>query len=308
MISKPNILVIYYSQSGQLLNIIEHIFSNIKEHIHIDYCEIQMKNSFPIPWKSDVFFDAMPECVLQTPEELLPMNIPAKDYDLIVLGVQPWFLSPSIPINSFLKSQWASFLRGKNIITVVGARNMWLRCIEKVKEDLHQLQAKHVGNIVLCDTHPNLISLFTIIRWSFKGQKEAGRFLPEAGVQQKDIEASARFGEIILNTIQKNDWLQLQSQLLQKGAVTVKPGLVLLEKRGVKNFLKFATYIQSKGKRGDTRRLPMVKLFKRLLIIGIFVLSPISNFTVFILSILQRKILKEEVIYFKKIAYRKNAI
>src|SRR5207248_896006 len=44
----------------------------------------------------------------------------------------------------------------------------------------------------------NLISLFTVIRWSFSGQKEASRWLPAAGVQDKDIEAAARFGRPIL--------------------------------------------------------------------------------------------------------------
>ena len=46
----------------------------------------------------------MPDCVLGVPHELEPFELKESFYDLIVLGWQPWFLSPSIPFNSLMQN------------------------------------------------------------------------------------------------------------------------------------------------------------------------------------------------------------
>ncbi|ULQ54774.1 hypothetical protein [Flavihumibacter fluvii] len=303
-----NILVIYYSQSGQLGEILKNMFSSVKGETDITTIEYKPVKDFPFPWTSDQFFDAMPECVKEIPVELKPITIPDKPYDLVILGYQPWYLSPSIPTTSFLKSDAAKILSGKPVITVVGSRNMWLNAQEKVKAHLQQLGARHIGNIVLADTNHNLISLFTVIRWAFKGQKEAGRWLPEAGVQTRDIEAASRFGPIIANAMVSGQTNQLQEKLLAAGAVHLKPTLIVLEKRGITNFRKFATYIREKGGPGDAERLPRVKLFKRLLLTGIFVLSPISGLSAKLVSIFRKKSFREQINYFKGIRYESDVI
>ncbi len=198
---RPSILVIYYSQTGQLKQIIDHILQPIHQLCDIEIAEIQPRIPFPFPWTSDVFFDCMPESVQQIPEEILPLSISNKHFDLVILGYQPWFLSPSIPCTSFLQSQYASILKNQNVLTVIGSRNMWLNAQEKVKQKLIDLNANLVGNIVLFDRSPNLLSILTIIRWSFKGQKEAIKYMLEAGVQKKDIQNASRFGNIILSAI-----------------------------------------------------------------------------------------------------------
>ncbi|HMN32105.1 MAG TPA: hypothetical protein PKA54_01895 [Chitinophagaceae bacterium] len=303
-----NILVIYYSQTGQLKQIIESVLSEIKESVVIDYREIIPQNPFPFPWTSDVFFDAMPESVQQISEPIEPLDIPNKNYDLVILGYQPWFLSPSIPINSFLQSEQAQCLKNKNILTIIGARNMWLNAQEKIKYSLINLNAKLVGNIVLCDNNPNLISVLTVMRWTFKGQKEKSTFLPDAGVQSIDITNASRFGNPILKSIESNQFQNLQTNLLKLNAVDLKPDLVILEKRGIKNFRKFSNFILKKGERGNPQRLPRVKLFKRLLIIGVFILSPISNLTARFQAILNNKTIFQKVEYFKNISYHENEI
>ncbi len=305
---KPAILVIYYSQSGQLKSIMNRMLAPISEQCAIDFAEIKPVKPFPFPWSAKVFFDCMPESVQQIPEEIIPLDIPEKKYDLVVLAYQPWFLSPSIPVNSFLRSQQAAFLKDQKVLTVIGSRNMWLNAQEKVKESLGNLGANLVGNIVFFDRNPNLTSVLTIIRWTFKGQKEATRWMPEAGVQQRDIQNADRFAKPILTAILRADFSSLQTELLLKDAVELKPGLIILEKRGITNFRKFSLFILEKGSRGDVNRASRVRLFQRLLFIGVFILSPISNLTAGLISLLRKKTLMQEVDYFKNIAYRKNAI
>src|SRR5205814_1622884 len=142
-----------------------------------------------------------------------------------------------------------------------------------------------VGNIVLTDTNPNLVSLLSVIRWSFKGQKEASRFLPAAGVQDADVMEAQRFGPIIYKHLRDNNLIDLQRELLMAGAVQLKPGLVILEQRGIKNFRFWAKFIREKGGPGDPNRAGRVMMFKNLLLVGVFILSPISAFTALIKQI-----------------------
>lgn len=305
------ILVLYYSQTGQLRQILDNILTDIKDKMIIDYATFEPEKAFPFPYKASEFFDAMPETVERIPVNMkpLPQEILDKAYDLVLFGYQPWFLNPSQPTTSFLKSATAKqLLKGKPVVTVIGCRNMWLHGQEKVKEDLREIGANLVGNIVLTDTNTNLISLLTIIRWAFTGRKEATKWLPAAGVQNRDIQAAQRFGLPIYTHLTDNNLSSLQVKLLEAGAINLNPGLVLLEKSGIKKFRFWAKFIRQKGGPGDINRLGRVMLFKNLLLVGIFILSPISSLTAAIKLQLQKKLLQKDVDYFKQLAYEKDRI
>lgn len=307
---KPRILVLYYSQTGQLRDILDSVVSEIKDKVTIEYGVIEPEKPFPFPWKAAQFFDAMPETVERIPIPLKPVS-PAllqQDYDLVLFGYQPWFLNPSQPVNSFLKSDAARFLQNKPVVTVVGSRNMWLHAQEKVKEELQNVGAKLVGNIVLIDKNPNLISLLTVIRWTINGKKEPSRLLPAAGVADKDVKASSKYGPTILAHLQNNQLDILQQELVKQGAIELNPGLVLLEQRGIKNFRYWAKYIREKGGPGDPIRAPRVKQFKNLLLTAIFVLSPLSSLSAFIKLQLNKKRLMKDVTYFKQVGYEPGRI
>lgn len=303
-----HILVVYFSQTGQLKQIVESMLSTIQDKLSIECQEIIPELSFPFPWTANEFFDCMPESVKMIPEPIRPIQFQRTKYDLIILAYQPWFLSPSIPCTSFLKSEYAAILSGAYVVTVIGSRNMWLNAQEKVKAELLRLNASLVGNIVFFDRNPNLISLLTIIRWTFKGIKEASGRMPEAGVSSLDIQRASRFGHIIYDAILHKAYHELHQKLLKSNAVELKSGLILLEKRGVKGFRKFADFIYEKGKRGDKARLPRVKIYQRLLFVGVFILSPITNLLAKIKVLLLAKSLKQEHDYFIQIGYKENAI
>lgn len=307
---KKKILVIYYSQSGQLRDILDNIVYDIQHKVDIDFVEIQPVQPFPFPWTATEFFDAMPETVelIPLPIQPLPAEVMDTHYDLVLFGYQSWFLSPSQPATSFLKSQYASILKGKPVVTVIGCRNMWLNGQEKVKEMLLDVGATLVGNIVLTDKNPNLVSILTIMRWSFKGQKAASGILPEAGVQSADIKNAQRFGMQIHKHLAEGRLHVLHKELLLQGAIHLKPGLIILEKRGVKNFAKFAKYIREKGGPGDPNRRGRVKLFQWLLTIAVFILSPISSITAAIQLQLQKKGLLRDVEYFKGLKLEKDML
>jgi len=298
-----NVLVIHYSQSGQLTEIVDNIITTLSDDtIQVDYHDIKMEKPFPFPWTKAEFFGVFPETFLQTPEKVnkVPQEILNKKYDLIILGYQIWYLTPSLPITSFLSTPEAKQLFSNTpVTTVIGCRNMWIMAQEKMKKTLKNLGANLVGNIVLADRHLNHISVITISKWMFSGKKE--RFLgvfPKPGVSQKDINEAVKFGPIISKHLKENNFTQLQDALLKEDAVKIKPFLITTDKRANIIFSKWAKLIQSKGDKNSPKRTFWVKFFNNYLLFAIWVIAPIV-FILFLLTYIFsiHKIKKDKLYY-----------
>jgi len=301
------ILVLYYSQSGQQLSILQSLTKPLVDAGHVIHIEeIQPVEKYPFPWSAYQFFNAFPETFHQRPLPLKPLSPKAFDtYDLVIVGYQPWFLTPSRPVSSFLQSdEGKRILKHKPVVTILGCRNMWLGAQEKVKHHLRAAQANLIGHVALADRSGNLSSLITILRWMLTGKKDAFLFFPSAGVAQQDILHAARFGEIINDALQTNDFSSLQSKLNDNGAIQVKPSLVLLEKRGQKGFSFWSKFIASGGTLYSTGRKMRVYTFLYFLLPAIFVLSPLLWLTSRILLFVRRKQLLEDVAYYSQNSIR----
>ncbi len=274
---KKNILVIYYSQTGQLEDIVKNMaqpFEAKKEEYEVTYYNIRLKEDFPFPWPEDVFFDTFPESYLQIPKEIFPPSdeILNKKYDLILFGYQVWYLTPSIPIISFLKSGFAEkILKDTNVVTISGTRNMWMLSQEKLKVYLRDLGAKLVGNIALVDRHDNYTSVLTILRWLTTGQKEKSGMLPAAGVSDEEISGSVKYGRIIEKYFSNSSLPDLQPELVKNGAIEIRPFLVRVEKVGNKIFTVWSNLIIKKKE----KRPLLIKFFKVYLMAAIWIISPV---------------------------------
>ena len=307
-----NVLVIYYSQSGQLLDISKNITQELEnsKDVNLSFYEIKLKNKFPFPWHKKSFFNVFPETFLQVPFELEDLENPLlnKPYDLIILSYQVWFLTPSIPFNSFLTTDVAKNLFNNiPVITVIGCRNMWIMAQEKMKKLLIKNNAKLVGNIALVDKHINHISVITIVHWMMSGKKTKylGIF-PKPGVSDKDINESSKFGSDIINNLFKNNFDNLQQQLLEKGAVKIKPFLIVMDKRANMLFGKWAHFIDSKGVANSDKRQPFIKLFSIYLSVAIWLIAPIV-FLLFLLSfIFLSKSRKRDKEYYSSVQIKKD--
>ena len=266
------ILVVYYTQSGQLKEIIDSVLSPLTE-VTIDFLPIDTATPFPFPWTGEAFFGAFPESYLQIPQPLKPFQLAHTDYDLVILGYQVWYLSPSIPFNSFLQSETGKqLLQGKPVITVSGTRNMWVMAQQKVKKLLTECGAHLVGNIALTDRHHNHISVITIVQWLFSGDKNK-RYLgvfPKAGVADKDIQGASVYGTLIAPHLQTGDYTGLQQEIVSHGGVHYKRFLLSAEKKGNRLFGIWAKMIY-----GSKKRKFLLKCFRFYLYIAIWVLMPI---------------------------------
>ena len=173
------ILVISYSQTGQLSNIIQSVLGPVQKNpdVSVVYEELKPRTPYPFPWTAYQFCDVFPEAVAGIPCDLHPLSCdPDEDYDLIVLAYTVWYLSPSIPVTSFLKRPEAKkILKNRPVLTLIGCRNMWLLAQEKVKQEIKEIGGQLTGNIVLTDKTNNLVGVLTIAVWMLTGKKD--RFL-----------------------------------------------------------------------------------------------------------------------------------
>ncbi len=303
---RKKILIIYFSQSGQLRRIADSVILPLQTAGHeITIREIVPDPPYPFPWTSDEFFDAFPESYAGIPCNIASMNLPAEEiFDLIILGYSPWYLSPSIPTHSFLQSdEGRLLLKNKKVITVIGCRNMWLQAQEKIKRYLLATGSELVGNIALRDRNPNLISVITIIRWLLKGKQEKSRCFPRAGVSDEDIRNAAVFGELIKEAVEQNKFDALQEKLSAKGATVISPNYVLFERNGSSIFKIWANIILKRGGKGDRKRIRRVRFFKWYLIAVLFLITPLANVIYVFIKLFKKKKIRQEIQYFSQNYY-----
>lgn len=278
---QKNVLLIYYSQSGQGKAIAESVLKPLRQdsETQIDEYEIKARKPYPFPWPSDAFFDCMPESVKGAPCELISRQINTDtNYNLIIISYPVWYLSPAIPVASFMQSETARQIsNNRNIITISGLRNMGAEANEAMREYIAQAGGKQVGNIALRDTENNLVSVLTIIRWLMKGRKEASKHLPEAGVKQADIKAAQKFGTPVLQALKKNQFDRLNAKLTDMGANKISYAITNMELKAKKMFRIWADFIQKKGEAGSKKRLARVRAFKYYLLTVIFLISPAAG-------------------------------
>ncbi|WP_152267474.1 hypothetical protein [Agriterribacter humi] len=292
------ILAVYFTQSGQLGDIIDHFTKPLESFPDtvVEKVRIYPAKPFPFPWTSPLFFNAMPESVDGVPTALEPFTFKEAQYDLIILGYQPWFLSPSIPAGSLLRHlSFKAVLNNTPVVTISGCRNMWINAQEKVKNLLKEAGANLVGNIALVDRHNNYTSLVTILYWMLTGKKDRkwGLF-PKPGVSDEDIVNSAIFGETVKMHLQKNEWSGLQTRLQEQHAVNVRYSLMFIERKAGRIFTIWSKIINKSKKRSA-----LLVAFKYYLLIALCIAAPIILLVdaIFFKPFLGKRIKKQKEYY-----------
>lgn len=302
------VLVVHYSQTGQLTDIVESILGPLADasRVEITRLALKPKPAYPFPWSTQRFCDVFPEAVEGVPCALEPLDVdPEIRFDLIVLAYTVWYLSPSLPVQAFLRSPEAARLfPGTPVVTVIGCRNMWLLAQEHVKQRLYELDARHVGNIVLGDRAGNLVGVATIANWMLTGRKERllGIF-PKPGVDAEDIRRASRFG-IILRKALREDILALDQEALNAvGAVAVAPAYIIFEHRIRRVFRIWARFIREKGGPGAPERQLRVLAFFFYLLAAIAVLAPLATLAAKITLRLRKARIDKAVAYYSSNRY-----
>lgn len=274
------ILVIHYSQTGQLTDILECITSGMDDSkVEIDQIRFFPEKSFEFPWSKAGFFDAMPESVLNEGCDIHPIEYKFDQYDLIIFGYQPWYLSPSIPAMGLLNEpKFQSILKGTPVITVIGARNMWINAQKEVEKKIKAAGGILVGNIPLIDNNNNLASAVSIMHWMFTGKKtKKWGIFPKPGILEEDIVSAKIYGSLIVSGLEHNALNGLQQKILDQGKIDIRWPIMFIEARAKKLFLIWANLIKKKGTT-EKKRKKWLTIFKFYLIFALFIVSPIVLF------------------------------
>lgn len=305
------ILIIYYSQSGQLTEIVKNFakpFEN-SERYSVTYANIKPVNEYTFPWTGYKFFDAFPESVERIPCEIEAIDLGDENFDLIIFAYSVWYMSPSIPSNSFILSDQAKrIFKGKPVITLLGVRNMWVVAQEYIKEKITELGGNLIGNIVLRDRVENLTGIVTISYFMFSGKKD--RFLgffPKPGISNNDIEGVVEFGEIVKTHIENSSLDKLQENLVKAKAVKINPYLATTEQMAYKRvFTKWSKFILKKGGPADPARKIRIRIFACYFPFAILVIAPIEYIFFIIFAPFRIKSIKKQIKYLSGVKNKSN--
>ena len=298
------VLVVYYSQTGQLTSVVKSICQAIEsDTIQVTYQALQPEPEYPFPWPLLKFLDVFPESVYLDPPQLKPLQVDVtQSFDLIIIAYTVWFLSPSLPITAFLKSpQGRQLLADKPVITVIACRNMWLMAQEKIKGMLAYAGARLLDNIALVDGAPSLATFITTPRWMLTGKKgKPGGLLPPAGVPQDDINNAARFGRAIKKALENDGEKQGQPLLQGLKAVDVDLGLIASEKVGQRSFAIWGKFLRKLGPPGDPKRKPVLIAYVIFLIVLIITVVPLNMLIKKALRPLTKTKLQQQKAFFER--------
>lgn len=272
-------LVIGYSQSGQLSRIAERILAPLRQagDVVVRVETLRPHLPYPFPWTFFSFLDAFPESAHLVAPTLEPMTLQGdEDFDLIILPYQVWFLAPSLPVTAFLKHPLAHrLLKGKPVVTVIACRNMWMMAQEKMKQMLSHCGARLIDNVVLTDPSPTLVTLVTTPYWLLTGRKRLLAF-PAAGIDDRSIAQAERFGCALRDGLRRNAEREQGPMLHGLKACVADPRLYLSERAGTRSFYLWGKLLRAVGGPGALRRKPLLVVYVVFLVLLILSVVPIS--------------------------------
>lgn len=295
---KKKVLLIYYSQSGQLHDVARSLAAPLEAQQNIDvvYECLRPVRPYPFPWPFLTFFDTFPESVHDDPAPIVELSedVTNEEFDLVILAYQVWFLSPSQPVTAFLQSAQAQqLLKNKPVVTLIACRNMWLMAQEKVKAHLQRLGAHLVDNVVLTDPAGSAATFFSTPMWVLTGNKGPffGGLIPIAGVSPADIAGASRFGEAIASQLPTRTASDRSPMLTGLGAVTIRNNLMASERIAIRSFRLWGALLRALGPPGGFFRRGVLLLYIVFLILMILTVVPITT----LLNRLSAPLLKNRV-------------
>ena len=197
----PRRAVVYlYSQTGQLREVADALTAPlIARGWSIRWVNVQPRIAFPFPWPIRRFFGVFPAAV--DPAALVELVEPRGGFDtdpdeLVILAYQVWYLAPSLPIRSLLKTHPES-VRNRRVVTLIACRDMWYSAAIEVAGLARSAGARSVEVIAATDTRRHSTALVTTLRWLLTGKREPFLWFGRAGIGDAELARVADVGRRI---------------------------------------------------------------------------------------------------------------
>lgn len=209
---KP-VLVIGWSHSGQARRAAESFTRPLVDAGHeVVFVDIEPTQAYPFPWNVRGFFSLFPESVLIRPAPINALIIPERDWGLIILASQVWFLSPSQPIAAFLLSPAAKVLAGRRVLTLVTCRNMWIRGWRRTVELVVKAGGIVTDRVISTHAGSPMASYFSTLGWMLTGRRDAIKALPAAGIDEAGYGRLTALGTVVAQRLETTEGALLADQ------------------------------------------------------------------------------------------------
>jgi hypothetical protein len=233
------------------------------------------------------------------PIELEPFTTQFEQYDLIILSYQVWFLTPSLPISSFMQlPQTKKLFNNTPVVTVIGCRGMWLSAQEKMKKLLADANATLVDNVVLSDDCGAAFSFLATPLWMMTGKKKPLSWVPAAGVSENDITNARRFGVAINQRLACDESAITRPMLTGLNAVKINEKLIASERVGNHSFSIWSKILKKFGSQQSVGRGIGLSVYVVFLITLILTVVPITAIIKKLIAPLTRNKIAKQKAYF----------
>lgn len=272
------ILVLCFSQTGQLRDVTGALLEAAQEEGHeVVWASLATESDYPFPWPVREFFGVFPDTVLGRPPALKPVETDTDEsFDLIVLSYQVWYLAPSLPVQAFLDSPWASVLRDVPVLGVTACRNMWYSAALDLNARVEALGGRMVGTVAVVDDAPAWATFVTTPRWLVTGKRNRLlKIFPPAGISEDRLATVRELGGRLAMALPASGTVQ-RGVLDGADAYRVDPPILVLDRVGHHVFAVWAGAIGSAERLGAVARAIALMAFVVFLLLGILVSLPLT--------------------------------
>lgn len=191
------VLVVSCTNTRQTPRAVEGLLAALvgRDDVEIVRWDLASEVTYPYPWSFLEFFGLFPDCVRgRGPALLPPPPEVAGRFDCVLLAYPIWFLSPALPMASFLASDHARLLADTPVISLITCRNMWFNAALETHARVRALGGRLQDSVVLQDDGPAWSTFITTPVWLLFGRKQFWRF-PEAGISDASFAGLSRLSE-----------------------------------------------------------------------------------------------------------------
>jgi hypothetical protein len=211
----PRVLFVYYTFSQQTHAVVEAMAKVLRERgcdvalAKIEFTEPRYQErftTFPFRHVYLDLFGMLPAQVRKaTGHFRLPPELMKDDYDFVCIGSPTWWLTTSMPIRSFLKSEFAAkLLMGKRFSAFVVCRRYWGFNLKTVREIGTQQGGHFVSGTHFVHAGGQIMSMLSLLSFLGKGvdrPRYLGIRIPPASLKPDYLAQSKRFASDIADRL-----------------------------------------------------------------------------------------------------------
>lgn len=212
--SKKQVLLIYFSFSGQTGVLINRFATGLKEQgveVFFEKLKPVKHLRFPVGGIFRTFAMMLTTFFrIRVPIQELSSKCD-QEYDLIILAGPTWSYNPSGPVLSFLDKSGSEVLGGREVLPLISCRGYWKMHWRGLRKRLQKCEA-HFSNVIAF-SHPNPEPWCTIgVFLKIAGKKPErsgfiGKYYNRFGHSNDQMEEARRFGAQIGESLKGNTQL-----------------------------------------------------------------------------------------------------